>query len=294
MLSTGLLATGSALAQTQPGASLPEALKGIKPAVGVCRRNDAALSKTAARPKADVARPNLSCALTPAELSGLLKRPGTVLIDVRNATDYAAFHIDGTLNATVSELRTKRFLRGKTVVLIGDGKAEREVYAACARLMAHGFKQVKVVRGGLPSWLSSGLAVLGRAPHAAQLARLAPAELWTESRFEANLVLVPRSRETIQRHLPSAVPIPDESPAAIRAAVERRREKSKDTSLAAVVLVTAAGADNEHLLRLRQAIQPVPLLAYTDTVDAYARYLMQQDAIWAAQARGPKQPGCRL
>jgi rhodanese-related sulfurtransferase len=293
-LPLGLLIACGALAQTQPGAPLPEALQGIKPAAGMCRRDDAAPPKARTRAKAGVIRPDLSCALAPAEVSGLLKRPGAVLIDIRPPPEYAAFHIDGALNATVSEVHTKRFLRGKTIVLIGDGKAEREAYAACARLKTHGFAQVKVVRGGMPAWLSSGQRVLGRAPNAAQLARLAPAELWAESRFDANLVLVPRRREDMQRQLSSAVPIEEESPAAIRAAIERRRGKPGNAPLAAVVLVTAAGSDNEALLRLRQAIQPVPLLAYTDTAAAYARYLAQREAIWTAQARGPKQPGCSL
>jgi rhodanese-related sulfurtransferase len=295
VLPIGLLATCSAFAQTQPGIPMPEALKNIKPAAGVCLREAAVSPKARVFAKADeAARPDLSCAIVPAELSRLLKRPDTVLIDVRNATDYAAFHIEGVLNTTVSELHIKRFLRGKTVVLIGSGKAERELYTACTRLKTHGFRQVKVLHGGMPSWLSFGQAVLGRVPNAAQLARLTPSELWIESRFDANLLLVARSQEEIQRQLSSSMLIPDESPAAVQAAIERRRKQPKKAPLAAVVLVTAAGSDNETVQRLRQAIQPIPLLVYTNTADAYAHQLAQQKAVWAAQARGPKQPACGL
>lgn len=295
VLPIGLLATCSAFAQTQSGAPMPEALKNIKPTASVCLREAAVSPKARAFAKMDeAARPDLSCAIAPAELSRLLKRPDTVLIDVRNATDYAAFHIEGVLNTTVSELHIKRFLRGKTVVLIGSGKAERELYTACTRLKTHGFRQVKVLHGGMPSWLSFGQAVLGRVPNAAQLARLTPSELWIESRFDANLLLVARSQEEIQRQLSSSMLIPDESPAAVQAAIERRRKQPKKAPLAAVVLVTAAGSDNETVQRLRQAIQPIPLLVYTNTADAYAHQLAQQKAVWAAQARGPKQPACGL
>lgn len=283
------LASGAALAQTPPDTALPKALKDIRPAAGMCVREDAAPPQ--AEVKANVVKPDLSCAITPADLSRRITAPDTVLADVRTAAEYAAFHIENALNATASELAFKRFLHGKTVVLVGDGKAEQELYAACARLKSQGIKQARVLRGGLPAWLSSGQAVLGRAPDAAQLARLTPVELLAESRFNANLILVPRNRDDIRRWLPSSVLIAQESPAAIQEAVNARRKKLNNAPLASVVLV-AADADNETIRRLIQAIGPIPLLAYSDTTDAFARQIAQQEAIGLAQAHGPKKPGC--
>ncbi|MFC5473797.1 hypothetical protein [Paraherbaspirillum soli] len=120
-----------------------------------------------------------------------------------------------------------------------------------------GIKQVKVLRGGMPSWLLSRQAVLGKPLDAMQSVRL--------------------------------------SPAAIKSMIEQRRRKgSKGAPLAAVILVTAAGATPETLQRWREAAQPTPLLIYADTQDAYARQLTLQKAIWTAQAHGPKQLGCGL
>ena len=138
------------------------------------------------------------------------------------------------------------------------------------------------------------LALLGQPPDVENFARLAASELWTESQFDANLVLVTRNQEEMQRHLPYAMLIRDESEAAVMAMLERRRKALKNAPLAAVVLVTAPGTSVDTLKRLRQAIQPIPLLVYTDTLQAYTQQVAQQKAIWVAQMRGPKKVPCGL
>ena len=331
LLMLGFLAFFNVLAQTPPVITPPPAFKNMQPAAGECKRQDAA-PQTAPKPaKADTVRPDLSCAIAPTELSALLKRPDTVLADIRPAADFAAFHINGAMNLTATELRSKRFLKTKTVVLIGNGQAERVLYADCARLKASGFKQTKVLRGGLPVWLSSGQTVLGRPPDLTKTGLLEPVELWAEARFDANLVLVSSNRKDLLHDLPSATTIPDASFAALQTAIKQHGKKP----LAAVVLVASAAdsqanlisvengvqglpcenpqnparqalhsncrqnpasdsiAQSASLANLRKAILPVPLLAYTGTTEAYSRQLAQQNAIWEALAHGPKKPRCR-
>ena len=230
-----LFASCNALAQT-PSASMPPlGLKNIPAAAGECKRQDAAPPTTPKPAKVDTVRPDLSCAIAPADLSVLLKRPDTVLADVRPAADFAAFHINGAMNLTATELRSKPFLKSKTLVLIGNGMVERGLYADCARLKASGFKQTKVLRGGLPVWLSAGQAVLGRAPDTTKTALLGPVELWAEARFDANLVLVSSNRKDLLHDLPTATTIPDVNLAAVQTAIKQHGKKP----LAAVVLVAA-------------------------------------------------------
>ncbi len=289
VLGMGLLAASNAPGQTPPAVAPSPAFHTIQPAASECLRKDAAPQAALKPGKADATLPDLSCAIAPVELSGLVKHPDTVIVDVRPAADYAAFHLNGALNLTAAELRTKPYLRGKAVVLIGDGKAERERYIDCARLKANGFKQAKVLRGGMPAWLSSGQAILGRAPDAASMGLLSPGELWAETQFNANLVLLTADRKGLSHEWPSATTIPDASLAAIQAALKQRGNKSP---LASVVLVTADDKVAASLPGLRQAVQPVPLLTYTGPADAYTRQLAQQQAVWDAQARGPKKPMC--
>lgn len=271
---------------------MPDALKGIPAATGVCRRDDVAASVQSAAQAPEVA-PDLSCAATPADVMAMQSRTEVMLVDVRPRSRYESFRIDGSFNMGVSELRTKSPLRGKAVVLVGDGKAERELYRTCAGLNAQGFKQVKVLRGGLPAWQAQGGDISGASGEAGQAMRLNAEELWTESQFDANVVLVTRAQEVMYTRVPYAVLIPDESVSAVRATLERRRRELKGAPMAAVVLVTSPATSTESLEQLRKSIQPIPLLVYADGAESYARQLAQLNASWAAQARGPKSPPCR-
>jgi len=289
-----LFAAASIWAQVPSGNELPEALKDIKQSSGMCWREDMAKpGKSSPSPAQDL-RPDLSCGITPTELAGLHDRADATLIDVRPLAERELFRIGGTLSMTASELRTKSVLRGKNLVLIGDGKAERELYAACADLKARGFARTRVLRGGMPSWLAHGGAVQGSAPDLLQSQRLSSSQLWGESQFDANLVLMTVEQQALQGRLPFALPVADASPAAVQSVIERRRKELRNAPLAAVILVTSTSTTDEVLKRLTQALRPVPLLVYTESAETYSRQFAQLKATWEAQAKGPKRLRCGL
>jgi rhodanese-related sulfurtransferase len=287
-----LCATASATAQLVPGTELPRALKDIKPSSSICRRDEGVQPGSDSASAVPEPTPDLSCAIAPPELAAMRDRPDTVLIDTRPRSEHNSFRIGGALGMTVSELHTKSMLRGKNLVLIGDGKAERELYAACTDLKARGFRQVKVLRGGMPSWLVHGGAVEGRGPDVMQALRLDSAQLWGESQFDANLVLVAPDRQAIRSRLPFSMPVPGTSAAAVKGVIERRRKEVKGAPLASVVLVTSGATTDDVLKQMVSALQPVPVLLYTESPDTYTRQFAQLKATWDAQARGPKQLPC--
>lgn len=273
-----------------PVTSVQEVLKHIKPAGGSCTQQEANQPKLSKVVDVVEIKPDLSCAITPLELLHQLQSPSTVLIDTRSAAEFANYHIDGAMNINATDLRSKAFLREKSVVLIGNGKAEREHYIVCKRLKLDGFKQVRVLQGGLPTWLASGQVVLGPVPNTAQLMKLTPSELWIENRFEANLILVAADQEVLQKQLAGSLLIPDEKSKTIQLAIKQRSKSSKYGSPIAVVVITAKDFDFQSV---SEAIKPVPLLIYSETADAFANQLKQQKSVWEAQTRGPKQPsGC--
>jgi rhodanese-related sulfurtransferase len=282
---------GPACAQMASPGEVPRALKDIKPAPAACRPDKVEPIHAPSGARSDIA-PDLACAISAAELYSALGRPDTVLIDVRPASEYGSFRIGGALNMGVAETRSKAYLRSKRLVLVGDGKGERELYAACAALKRDGFKQVRTLRGGIASWVADERPVIGRAPSPDRLIRLSAAELWRESQFDGNVVLVAENREPMLADLPFAAALGLPSVETVRAALEERRKRLKNAPLASVVLIADAGLAPEQLATLQQALRPVPLLMYAETRDALNRYVTLQKAIWAAQARGPKQPGC--
>ncbi|MBS1209690.1 MAG: hypothetical protein H6R19_2088 [Proteobacteria bacterium] len=281
-------------AQNQVGAGMPEALKDIKPASGVCRRDAPEQTSNTAQTSSMAWAPDLSCALDGSELARMLGQPGVVVVDTRTSQSFNAFRIADALNLDVANLRQKTFLYDKTVILAGSGKGERELYSACAALKAQGFKRVSVLRGGMAAWAAQGLPALGRASDAGLMEGLSSAELWVESQFDANLLLIVRERVDMLSQLKSGVEIVSASPEALSSMLARYRKANRNALPAALLLVAAAPLPAEDLQKLRQAIKPVPLLMYADKTEAYVRYLKQQQAVWAAQALGPKQLGCGL
>jgi rhodanese-related sulfurtransferase len=291
----GAASAVSTSAQVTPGNQLPAALKDLKQATGACHRDapDAGASQTAPEMRAD-----LTCAIALPELQTLMKRPDAALLDLRSGTDYQAYHINGALSLHLSDLHSKPYWRNKAVVLVGDGRAEGELYSECTRLKQSGYKQVRVLRGGMPLWLSQHQPVTGQgqglSPPLAQLVRLPSAGFWLESQNQDNLVLLAKEQSALREHVPFSVVLPQTSAEAIKAVLARRSRELKNAPLASVVLAASPALTDTQIERLQQALQPVPLLVYADSQEALKRQLVQQKAIWLAQARGPKQLGCGL
>jgi rhodanese-related sulfurtransferase len=222
------------------------------------------------------------------------QQPRTTLVDVRATPEYEQAHIDGAMNAPLSTLTTLGFLRQQTLVLVGSGKMERELYVACARLKAQGFGTVRVLQGGLAQWRAEGHPVLAREETPLRSTRLSTAELWAESQFDANLVLATPAQARVRGQLRLAMGVPDAKPATLQGLLQRRRKELRNAPLAAVVLAVEPGIDEEALRRAQVAIAPVPLLVYALPFEQFMREMAQQKAMWASHARGPKQPPCGL
>jgi rhodanese-related sulfurtransferase len=290
-----LLAVAPVLSQTvRPGSALPDALKDVKPTTGVCRRDDFTGPGSAALRAGGEPKPDLACRLDVHQWARIAGEPRTLLVDVRSAPERELATLDNALQLPASQLAGKPFLKDKTLVLLGNGKAERELYVACAGLKAQGFRDVRVLQGGLPAWLASGRPLLSRSPLANEVPRLSAPELWLEGHFDANLVLAVPGQARVQAALPQVRVIADTGVPAIQAALAAHRKATKNRGVAALVLVVPPDMPSADLLALRSALAPLPLLVYADGADAYARQMKQQQQVWVAQARGPKQPACGL
>jgi len=78
------------------------------------------------------------------------RRPGLRLIDVREASEYAAYHIPSAEHVPLAALAAARFAPDDTIVLY----SERGVHAgqAWVFLRALGHRNVVFLRGGLEEW----------------------------------------------------------------------------------------------------------------------------------------------
>lgn len=282
-------------AQGKNYTSVEDAFKNVKRAGGICPREDGTPPNAGMPPIPGAgATPDLGCALSFPEAVALQGGSDTVLIDTRPAREFSLSHIDNSLNLTTSELRVKAFLQNKSLVLAGSGKGERELYAACGELKRAGFKRVKVLRGGLPAWLAHQQPVIGRMGAVETMVRLTPAQLWAETRFDANLILLAPSMATLQKEFPKAVLLREDSADALKTIVEKRYRDARGKPLMSVVLVADGTMQDQNIGPLIQALKPIPILVYADSAEALRQFVVSQEAAWKVQAHGPKQPKCGL
>lgn len=293
-----LLAVSFAHAQElqirKSGQDVPDALKAIPAAGGICRRDDAAPPSADLRESRTTKTLDLSCAITAQEAALWLEKPGSGLIDLRSSAEYLAWHAPNSMNLTVTEVLTKSYLRDKLVVLMGNGKLEAESHHACMRLRQGGFGRVFVVRGGILGWMQHGYATQGNAPMLSNTFKITSGELWAASQFVENRIFLDVDRSSMRTLLPSATVLGADAIDALRSAANRKADKRKNTPVMGLILVTSAEITENRIRDLQQAALPHNLLFYAGSEVEYRTFVDQQKAVLTAQARGPKKLGCGL
>lgn len=266
------------------GDVIPPGLRDLPQATGMCTGDE-----EVAPVAADEVAPDFSCRVAVADVQLLLAKPDALVIDLRPKSEFDIAHIDGALPMSLAELRSRAWLRKKTLVLVGDGRGEGELYSACSRLKRDGVQDVHVLHGGLQAWRRAGRAVVGTLPDPVRLAQLTSAQLFQESGLSSNLVLLLPSAKSMQASLPRAVLLPTTGDAAIQRAITARRAQA--APLTAVVLVSGGPLRNADVERWLTAFD-VPVLLHDGAPDEYARYLTTLQGMWQSRARGPRKPGC--
>lgn len=283
------LAMNALPAAAQGVPAIPEVLRDMPLAGQMCKNEKLGTGAGGAiRPERGV---DMGCALPASAVAGFLQRPGATVIDTREEPQYAQFHLASAMRLDPASVRLKPYLRDKPLLLVGDGKAERELYAACGSLKAQGFTSVQVLQGGMSAYVAKDLPVVARSvPPSLKLAQLEASEFWAESQFAQNLLVVLDSPK-ISEMVPMATSSANASPQALAAALDRRRKESK-TPLASVIVAIDAPMSDTTFRDYVRAVSPMPLLVYSQGAEPLARFIKSQQAIWAAHARGPKQPRC--
>lgn len=285
-----VLASGCASAQ-QGATALPAPLQGMQRAGESCSRNDdqPRQQPPGAAKSAEALAPDLSCAMAMGEARTALGAGTFTVVDVRAASDYQRFHAPDALNLPMQDLPYKQVLKAKPLLLVGTGKGERELYVACGRLRRAGFASVRVLSGGMLSYVRSALPLQGRAPGAYEMAQLSAGELWEEARSSENVVLVSEGNRELLGQLPYAAVVAGMTPATLQSVMEQQRKAGGRPPLS---LVLAAPVPADAYGALAAAVAPTPLTVYPGPPEAVSKHAQTQKAMWAAHARGPRQPRC--
>jgi rhodanese-related sulfurtransferase len=111
------------------------------------------------------------------------------LIDMRAGAGHERVTIPGALPIPLHALKTKPYLRDKDLVLVGKGHEYRTVAETIGALSAQGFKQIRVLDGGLNLWRRVGYPLSGGVFDQEALQRLAPEDYLREQAVDQWVVL---------------------------------------------------------------------------------------------------------
>jgi len=102
--------------------------------------------------------PRAEGAIRPEELAQLLRQPGVVAVDTRDAGSFARAHLPGAVNMPLEQIDTRLAelaMLGVAVLYCRSGNASKEL---AERLGRDGMR-VAFLEGGLLGWEAAGLAV---------------------------------------------------------------------------------------------------------------------------------------
>lgn len=90
------------------------------------------------------------------EATVLMNQKKALILDIRNAEDFASGHISGARHIPAAELKTRimelqRF-RSRPIVVVGD-----PARPALALLKSQGYQELAQLKGGMRAWLDAGL-----------------------------------------------------------------------------------------------------------------------------------------
>jgi rhodanese-related sulfurtransferase len=96
---------------------------------------------------------------TPQDITMLINRGKTTILDVRDAKDYADGHLPDAKNIPLADLdkRLPELDKFKSRSLIVVGKSDARASAAAAKLGKAGFADVVNLEGGVVAWQKAGL-----------------------------------------------------------------------------------------------------------------------------------------
>lgn len=155
-------------------------------------------------------------------LAGQLQaqKSSATLIDVRTSTDFQRQHIDGAVNIPKDTLSSVGFSKDALLVVYCNDVRCPLSHEAAKTLVTLGFRNVKVLYGGIAEWRKQGLttvpldgeisdARIGNT-RASTPVELAPIELWNRlQRHDKMIILDLRpAREFSAGHLPGATSAP--------------------------------------------------------------------------------------
>jgi rhodanese-related sulfurtransferase len=215
----------------------------------------------------------------------LLKRKQDVLfVDVRGKRAFEQFRLPGSIRVPLHALKTKTFLKGRSVVLVSEGYPDLVLERACRDLQTAGFAQTCILNGGLRWWQQKSGFIEGDAFAASQLSRLAPIDFLSHQGAAEWLVITVSPSTSAagrtQQLIPGALHLPwTDNPTAFAAALKSIVADKVQSPRFPVLVCDESGARYDRIERAIQQEEVGMVFYLGGGLQAYEAFLEQQSLL---------------
>ncbi len=107
-----------------------------------------------------------------------------ILIDVRKGEDFAKFRIPGSINIHLYAVKTRDYLKSRSLVLVNEGYNYFTLEMECANLRNRGFAKAWILAGGLNLWHQNGGRIEGNFFGQEKLAEIPTAGFFADKDYD--------------------------------------------------------------------------------------------------------------
>jgi rhodanese-related sulfurtransferase len=215
-----------------------------------------------------------------------------LIIDTRPASEFSQFSIKDSVNLSASSIQTKQYWKDRDIYLISGEKFDLPLLAIADRLNQLGFKNVKVISGGINTWVNKRMPVIGKVPNANRLIQLSAEDVWTSRKDATTLYVLDSDYTQFSKFFSNTLVINNLSAKSPENAIQDYLNTHRKMRLSKVYFLTSStGIDNSVVSGFNQK----PLYAsflFNAKPEFLSEYISNFDKLLIAKENGPKKPKC--
>jgi rhodanese-related sulfurtransferase len=167
------------------------------------------------------------------------------LVDIRHKAQFNKFKIPGSINLSLSFIKTKQFLKTKPIALIYKGFGYYEIEKEVKNLNKKGF-DIKILQGGLAAWKHRGGSIVGDPFSQKKLNKMPVKDFFMEKEYEERIIInaCAKPSKKTTKLIPKAIHIPTlKSNLTTNDFIKKSLSIPKNNSLTAVIIFNETGQD---------------------------------------------------
>jgi rhodanese-related sulfurtransferase len=221
------------------------------------------------------------------ETVDLCKSNKAILIDTRQPQAFAKAWIAGSINISLTDIKTKKWLQGKKLILVNEGFATLELHRTALALNKQGF-EIDILDGGLVAWHQENQQIAGDVFTIKELNKIKASEAVLEKDNPSYLFIDATAGpvDAVKKTFPLAQRLKKTSDLALAV----KAQQGKDPLSPVVLLITDAQPEPQ-LIKEYSAASPVPVFYLQDGLAGLREFAENQQALHKPLAQRIKTVG---